>query len=118
VSRTSLRGLVALALLCAVSIGCQAKRKEIPAEETRIKSLALLYGRYVSRNKGQAPANVEALKKFAKGLSADELSAHPGGMNSLMADGSVRNIGYSVSAATFNALGTRNGGEVINANSY
>jgi len=40
-------------------------------------------------------------------------SAHPTGINALMADGSVRIISYSVSLTTFNALGTRDGGEVI-----
>jgi len=40
-------------------------------------------------------------------------SAHPTGMNGLMADGSVRVISYGINPSTFNALGTRNGGEVI-----
>src|SRR5262245_33510082 len=43
-------------------------------------------------------------------------SAHPTGINGLMGDGSVRHIPYSVNLAVFNALGTRNGGEVINLN--
>jgi prepilin-type N-terminal cleavage/methylation domain-containing protein/prepilin-type processing-associated H-X9-DG protein len=37
---------------------------------------------------------------------------HSGGINSLMADGSVRFINYNVDPNTFNAIGTRNGGEV------
>lgn len=38
---------------------------------------------------------------------------HPGGMNVVLADGSVRLLSETVSAATFAALITRNGGEVV-----
>ena len=45
-------------------------------------------------------------------------SQHPGGVNTLMGDGSVRFIKDSVDLATWRALGTRNGGEVIGADAY
>ena len=45
-------------------------------------------------------------------------SFHPGGCNVLMGDGSVKFIKESVSWTTWWALGTRNGGEVISADSY
>lgn len=45
-------------------------------------------------------------------------SRHPGGVNVLMADGSVRFTKDSISAVTWWALGSRNGGEVISADSY
>ncbi|MEX2091340.1 MAG: DUF1559 domain-containing protein [Pirellulales bacterium] len=40
-------------------------------------------------------------------------SAHPGGMNSLFADGSVGFIGFDVDRETFNRLGHRSDGETI-----
>jgi prepilin-type N-terminal cleavage/methylation domain-containing protein/prepilin-type processing-associated H-X9-DG protein len=40
-------------------------------------------------------------------------SAHPGGVNVLMGDGSVRFVTSNVDLATWRALGTRNRGEVI-----
>ena len=40
-------------------------------------------------------------------------SYHPGGVNVAMADGSVRWVSSSVAIATWRALGTRSGGEVV-----
>ena len=45
-------------------------------------------------------------------------SYHPGGVNVLFADGSVRFIKDSVNQMTWMALGTRAGGEVISSDSY
>ncbi len=45
-------------------------------------------------------------------------SKHPGGFNVSMCDGSVRFIKRSINPATFNALITRNAGEVINFNDF
>jgi prepilin-type processing-associated H-X9-DG protein len=45
-------------------------------------------------------------------------SRHPGGVNAMMGDGSVRFIKNTVSLVTWRALGTRNGGETISADSY
>ncbi|MBX6311952.1 MAG: DUF1559 domain-containing protein [Isosphaeraceae bacterium] len=45
-------------------------------------------------------------------------SYHPGGVNTLMLDGSVRFAKSSISQATWRALGTRAGGEVISFDSY
>jgi prepilin-type N-terminal cleavage/methylation domain-containing protein/prepilin-type processing-associated H-X9-DG protein len=42
-------------------------------------------------------------------------SSHPGGANVLLMDGSVRFVKSSVNLQTWNALGTRAGGEVISA---
>ena len=56
------------------------------------------------------PANLRIL------LSAS--SNHPGGVNTLMMDGSVRFFKNSINISTWQAVGTRNGGEVISADSY
>jgi prepilin-type processing-associated H-X9-DG protein len=45
-------------------------------------------------------------------------SRHPGGVNALFADGSVKFIKDSVALNTWWALGTKAGGEVIDASSY
>jgi len=45
-------------------------------------------------------------------------SKHPGGVNLLMADGSVRFVKTSISLQAWWALGSRNGGEVLLSDSY
>ena len=45
-------------------------------------------------------------------------SNHPGGVNVLMGDGSVRFVKDSINQSTWWAMGTRAGGEVISADSY
>ncbi len=45
-------------------------------------------------------------------------SYHPGGVNVLLGDGSVRFVKSSVAGATWRGLGTVSGGEVIGADSY
>jgi prepilin-type N-terminal cleavage/methylation domain-containing protein/prepilin-type processing-associated H-X9-DG protein len=42
-------------------------------------------------------------------------SVHPGGVNALMGDGSVRFVKDTISLPTWRALGTRNGGEIVGA---
>jgi prepilin-type N-terminal cleavage/methylation domain-containing protein/prepilin-type processing-associated H-X9-DG protein len=50
--------------------------------------------------------------------ASDVSSHHPGGVNVLMADGSVRFVKESVSPTTWWALGSRDGGEVVSSDSY
>ena len=45
-------------------------------------------------------------------------SFHPGGVNAVMADGSVKFIKNTINAVTFRALGSVNGGEVVSADQY
>jgi prepilin-type processing-associated H-X9-DG protein len=45
-------------------------------------------------------------------------SQHPGGVNVLMCDGSVRFVGDRVGLDIWRAIGTRNGKELVDNNSY
>src|SRR5262245_20351915 len=48
----------------------------------------------------------------------DAASRHPGGVNFLFADGSVRRLKNSIHPTVYQALGTGSGGEVISADSF
>jgi prepilin-type N-terminal cleavage/methylation domain-containing protein/prepilin-type processing-associated H-X9-DG protein len=54
----------------------------------------------------------------AYGNYANASSYHSGGVNTLMGDGSVKFIKDTINQTTWWALGTRNGGEVISADSF
>lgn len=45
-------------------------------------------------------------------------SNHPGGVNVAMTDGSVRYIKDTIAQRTWFSIGTRDGGEVVSADSY
>ncbi len=64
------------------------------------------------RNSCSAGCNMDS------GFSAPASSYHPGGVNVLLADGSVRFVKNSVSRPTWWALGTRGNGEVVTSDSY
>jgi prepilin-type N-terminal cleavage/methylation domain-containing protein/prepilin-type processing-associated H-X9-DG protein len=51
-------------------------------------------------------------------LNVAARSKHPGGVNSLLADGHVVFVKNSINVLVWQALGSRNGGEVISADSY
>ncbi|MGO9463781.1 MAG: DUF1559 domain-containing protein [Isosphaeraceae bacterium] len=51
-------------------------------------------------------------------LNVATRSNHPGGVQALMADGHVQFIKNSINLAIWQALGSRNGGEVISADAY
>ena len=51
-------------------------------------------------------------------LNVAARSPHPGGVNSLLADGHVQFMKNTINVMTWQALGSRNGGEVISADSY
>ncbi len=51
-------------------------------------------------------------------LNITTRSLHSGGVNSLMADGSVKFIKNSVNVMTWQAIGSRNGGEVVGSDAF
>jgi prepilin-type processing-associated H-X9-DG protein len=54
----------------------------------------------------------------ALGVFSNAASYHPGGVNTLFSDGSVRLIKDAINPTVWWGLGTRNGGEVISADAY
>jgi len=64
--------VVALCVQLSLLSGCGSNEKAVERETSNLKPLAVLYGKYRSQNRGQAPPNEEALKAFVKGLSQQE----------------------------------------------
>jgi prepilin-type N-terminal cleavage/methylation domain-containing protein len=58
------------------------------------------------------------INSTALGVFSNAASYHPGGVNTLLSDGSVRFIKDTVNQQTWWSLGTRDSGEVISADSY
>ena len=54
----------------------------------------------------------------ASSLSVAPRSRHPGGVNTLFADGSARFVKNSINLAPWQSLGSRNGREIVSANDY
>lgn len=61
--------LAAVACVVAFLSGCPAR--QTPVEESRLSKLAILYGRYISQNKGKTPANEQELKAFIQKIEPD-----------------------------------------------
>ena len=68
---------------------------------------------------GYGSGGVPSWPNAANGANfANATSNHPGGVNVLFADGSVKFIKDSIAMNIWWALGMRNGGEVVSADSY
>jgi prepilin-type N-terminal cleavage/methylation domain-containing protein/prepilin-type processing-associated H-X9-DG protein len=79
---------------------------------------ALKFPQYCDTQPGTLPCTTAtgASSRFAIRMSAR--SKHPSGVNVALGDGSVRFIGNSIRLATWQALSTMNGGEVIDASAF
>ncbi len=62
-----------------------------------------------------APPNARSCMYPPSRISTTANSRHPGGVNVLLADGSVRFVKDTVNIIAWRGLGTRNGGEIISA---
>jgi prepilin-type N-terminal cleavage/methylation domain-containing protein/prepilin-type processing-associated H-X9-DG protein len=65
-----------------------------------------------------SPPNTRGCMFPPQRISTTANSRHPGGVNVTLADGSVKFFKSTINIATWRAIGTRNGGEVISSDSY
>jgi prepilin-type N-terminal cleavage/methylation domain-containing protein/prepilin-type processing-associated H-X9-DG protein len=93
----------------------------IPVGHTRWTNGGVYYSGVTTANPPNQPVDWDWIDENDGGptyMSLSPSSYHPSGVNALFADGSVHFIKNSVNAATFRALGTIAGGEVISADQY
>ena len=74
---------------------------------------------FATSNHAMTPNNraPDCLSQFAIGRLAAR-SRHPGGVNTLMADGRVQFVKDTVALATWRAIATRSGGEVVSGDNF
>ncbi|MFW5693154.1 MAG: hypothetical protein ACOCWL_02965 [Thermoguttaceae bacterium] len=62
--------------MCVVALGCGRSRRQAAArEESRLKPLAVLYGQFTGRNRGNPPANDAQFKEFIRSHDAEQLAS-------------------------------------------
>jgi hypothetical protein len=66
-------------LICVASVvflgGCGGGSKPQPKAEAHLQALAVFYGRYLSQNRGQPPADEKAFKQFLARLNPSEFTS-------------------------------------------
>ena len=68
-----------LVLTGLIATGCPTPGTDSEErEQSNLKPLAILYGRFTGQHRGQPPANEEEFKEFIKSLSSQELEQLPG----------------------------------------
>jgi len=73
--RPSLRAWLALFLACSFLVGCggSSPTRE-PIERSNLKPLAVLYGKFIARNRGIPPANEAEFKKYVETDGRDTIA--------------------------------------------
>lgn len=62
--------------MCALALGCGRSRRQAAArEESRLKPLALLYGQFTGRNRGNPPASEAQFKEFIRSRGPEQLAS-------------------------------------------
>jgi len=61
-------------LLWVLAIGCGTQRESQEREESNLKPLAIFYGQFTGRHRGQPPASEAEFKEFVRSLPGDRLA--------------------------------------------
>jgi hypothetical protein len=72
------RRIAVLGVLCimfAVAAGCGSHQKSLTRQQSGLKKLALVYGRFLSQHQGKPPANEAEFKAYVKALRPSDLKA-------------------------------------------
>jgi len=64
-----------LVTFCAFLVGCSSHQANLEQEQSNLKPLATLYGRFIGQHRGQPPANETQFKQFINSGGKDLLSS-------------------------------------------
>jgi hypothetical protein len=68
--------LLAVSASLLIACGCTRNQKQsAPQETSSLKSLAIVYGRYLSTHRGEPPADEAGFKQFVQSLPPEQLAA-------------------------------------------
>jgi hypothetical protein len=65
----------AVALACMAAMGCGSHKQSQPRQQSGLKKLALVYGRFLSQHRGKPPADEAEFKKYVGSLRPAELKS-------------------------------------------
>ena len=110
----------------ATLTACQALSPKTTTRLTRRQGMSWVMGEmcctaynHVAPPNGQTCAGLGFPGNMANmPMQVPPSSRHPGGVNLMLGDGSVRFVKSSIAMSTWRGLGTRSGGEVLSADSY
>ena len=110
----------------ATYAACQALNPQTTTRLTRRQGMSWVMGEmcctaynHVAPPNGKTCAGLGFSGNMANmPMQVPPSSRHPGGVNVMMGDGSVKFIKSTVSLPTWRALGTRSGGEVVSSDAY
>jgi hypothetical protein len=63
------------ALACMTAAGCNSGRESKHREQSELKKLVMVYGRFLAQHRGQPPANEAEFKKFVESLRPADLAS-------------------------------------------
>jgi hypothetical protein len=67
--------LCLVGLACTAMGGCGSRQKSLAREQSGLKRVAILYGRFLSQHRGQPPANEAEFQKYVKSLPPADLAS-------------------------------------------
>ena len=105
---------------------CQALNPKTTTRLTRRQGMSWVMGEmcctaynHVAPPNGQTCAGLGFAGNMANmPMQVPPSSRHPGGVSTLLGDGSVKFVKSSIALGTWRGLGTRSGGEIISADAY
>jgi hypothetical protein len=70
-----LTALCVVGLACTTATGCGSQKKSLARQQSGLKKLAIVYGRFLSQHRGKPPANEAEFKTYVQSFSPANLTS-------------------------------------------